>query len=70
MHNPADGPTLIERVETILMQVDREAYQRGLADGLKVADHICDWLTMQPPRKWAEKVREWGLAAIKKARKE
>ena len=68
MPNPADGPTLKERLETILTQVEQEAYERGLADGLAVADRICDWLTLQPPRKWAQKVRGWGLAAIKKAR--
>jgi len=62
-------PTSQERLEDAVAQVSQEAYQRGLAEGLKVAERICDWLNMQPPRRWAEKVREWGLAEIRKARK-
>ena len=64
-----DGtPTTRERMEYAIVQVEQEAYQRGLYDGLTVAERICDWLNMQPPRKWAQKIHGWGLAAIKKAR--
>jgi len=65
---PDGTPTTRERLENAVAQVEQDAYQRRLADGLAVAERICDWLNMQPPRKWAQEVREWGLAAIKKAR--
>ena len=69
MPNSDGTPTTRERMEYAIVQVEQEAYKRGLADGLKVADRICNWLNMQPPRKWAINIRERGLAAIKKARK-
>lgn len=58
-----------EHLDIAVSNYGRSEYRRGLADGLAVAEKICGWLTMQPPRKWAQEIRGWGLEAIKKARK-
>jgi hypothetical protein len=45
-----------------------KCYQKGLEDGLRVAETICGWLNIQPPRKYAQKIRKWGKKAIERAR--
>jgi len=42
--------------DAALARLLKSEYQRGLEDGLQVADKICGWLTIQPPRKWAEQI--------------
>jgi hypothetical protein len=43
-------------------------YQRGLDDGLKVAEKIVGWLTRKPDTAWQKQVREWAETEIRKAR--
>ena len=64
--NVATDP--MERVQAALIDLERAAYQRGLADGLAVADRIRGWLTRQPDRRWQAEVRGWADQAIGEAR--
>lgn len=47
-----------------------ESYRAGLKVGLAVAEKAAGYLTIQPPRKWAEQIRQWVEADIAKAKKQ
>lgn len=48
-----------------VMKYGKAEYNRGLSDGLAVAEKIRDWLaTIQPPRKWANEVAGWATKEI------
>ena len=61
---------LEERLEQLCKEIERDAYADGLRKGLQVAEKITGWLNVQPPRKWAQEIRSWALAAIEKAKRE
>jgi hypothetical protein len=63
--------TLIQispQLDDALQQELQKEYQRGLADGLKVADKIRGWLTRQPDTKRQRETREWADTTIANAR--
>lgn len=64
MANVTQEHTLLEH----LQKYGDKRYQEGLEEGLKVAEKICVWLDVQPPRKYAQRVKRWGEIAITRTR--
>lgn len=42
-------------------------YQRGLKNGLQVAETIVTWLSKEPDNPWQENLRKWAQRAIQRA---
>lgn len=54
--------------EIALQNLLNEEYQRGLNEGLWVADKIAGYLTKQPQPQWMKQIHEWAIKEITKKR--
>lgn len=57
-----------ERFDAALSALLARERQRGLEEGLMVAERIVCWLTRQPDSERQAEVRGWAETAIRKAR--
>lgn len=64
-----DQPSARDRLHATLAEVEADAYRRGLAAGLGVAERITVWLQHLPASRRRDDVIAWAEAAIAGERK-
>lgn len=55
-------------IEKIIKNALDKARVGGILEGLKVAEQICNWLTVQPQSKKIKEIRRWSLELIEKTK--
>ena len=53
-----------DKLPELIEQIEQDAYQRGLADGLSVVERIIGWLTWQPQTKRMAQIEQWARNAM------
>lgn len=58
------------KIYRAMSALEHQCYQKGLKEGLKIADQIRNYLTQQPDTKRQKQAREWADKLISKFTKE